>query len=62
MTRLGFEPRSPFGDQEMLAHFVLRFNLNLTPWTNSAILPTVGGTGPNWFHKVESNYLANRVM
>ena len=39
MTRVGFEPTPSYDDQEAWGSWVIKVDLNLTPWTNSAILP-----------------------
>ena len=38
MTRVGFEPTPSNDDQEAMK-LNIKVDLNLTPWTNSAILP-----------------------
>ena len=38
MTRVGFEPTPSYDDQETVK-LGIKVDLNLTPWTNSAILP-----------------------
>ena len=38
MTRVGFEPTPSYDDQEAVK-LGIKVDLNLTPWTNSAILP-----------------------
>ena len=38
MTRVGFEPTPSYDDQEAVK-LSIKVDLNLTPWTNSAILP-----------------------
>ncbi|PWY95083.1 hypothetical protein BO94DRAFT_581426 [Aspergillus sclerotioniger CBS 115572] len=39
MTRVGFEP-TPSNDDQEAVKLNIKVDLNLTPWTNSAILPS----------------------